>query len=74
LLRYDYEILSHLAPGADPPVPLLYDPELHKQHRSGHYRPLKKGTLVNAGPGLLSARSAHPTPGKGGIARAPACW
>ena len=47
LLRYDYEILSHLAPGTDPPAPLLYDPDLHKQHRSGHYQPLKRKTNEN---------------------------
>lgn len=42
LLRYDYEVLNHLAPGADPPEPMLYDPEVHHQHRSGHYHPLKR--------------------------------
>jgi transposase len=47
LLRYDYEVVNHLAPGADPPAPLLYDPDLHKQHRSGHYQPLKRRTREN---------------------------
>jgi len=47
LLRYDYEVLSHLAPGADPPEPMLYDPAIHKQHRAGHYRPLKSRPREN---------------------------
>ncbi len=47
LLRYDYEVLSHLAPGADPPEPMLYDPEVHHQHRSGHYHPLKRRPREN---------------------------
>jgi len=47
LLRYDYEVLSHLAPGADPPEPMLYDPAIHKQHRTGHYRPLKSRPREN---------------------------
>jgi transposase len=47
LLRYDYEVVNHLAPGADPPTPVLYDPDLHKQHRSGHYQPLKRRTREN---------------------------
>jgi hypothetical protein len=42
LLKKDEEVLSHLAPGAGPPVPMLYDPELHRRHRTGHYQPLKR--------------------------------
>ncbi len=42
LLKKEQEVLSHLAPGAEPPAPLLYDPELHRQHRTGHYQPLKR--------------------------------
>ena len=42
LLKQDDETLRHLAPGIPPPEPVLYDPELHKHHRTGHYQPLKK--------------------------------
>lgn len=41
LLKTDAEILSKVPPGKVPPPPLLYDPVLHRQHREGHYRPLK---------------------------------
>lgn len=47
LLRYDYEVLSHLAAGADPPEPMLYNPALHQQQRTGHYRPLKSRPREN---------------------------
>jgi hypothetical protein len=47
LLKQDDEMLSHLPPGAEPPEPVLYDPELHQQHRSGHYKPLKKRQSEN---------------------------
>jgi Transposase IS116/IS110/IS902 family len=42
LLRQDHDTLSHLAPGTPPPEPVLYDPELHRRHRTGHYQPSKK--------------------------------
>ncbi len=42
LLRQDHETLSHLAPGTQPPEPVLYDPQLHRQHRTGHYQPIRK--------------------------------
>jgi hypothetical protein len=42
LLKQDDETLSHLAPGTPPPEPVLYDPEVHRRHRAGHYQPLKK--------------------------------
>jgi hypothetical protein len=42
LLKKDEEVLSHLAPGVEPPTRLLYDPELHRQHRTGYYQPLKR--------------------------------
>jgi transposase len=42
LLKQDDETLRHLAPGTPPPEPLLYDPELHRRHRTGHYQPSKK--------------------------------
>lgn len=47
LLRQDYETLSHLPPGMKPPEPVLYDPELHKRHRSGHYRPIRTERAAN---------------------------
>jgi transposase len=47
LLRYDYEVVNHLAPGTDPPEPMLYDPEVHHRHRTGHYQPLKRRTRAN---------------------------
>lgn len=40
LLRSDYECMSHLAPGAKPPEPMLYDAQRHHQHRTGRYVPL----------------------------------
>jgi hypothetical protein len=43
LLKQDQELLSHLAPGADPPEPTLYDPELHRRHRLGQYQPRETG-------------------------------
>ena len=42
LLKKDYETLSQFAAGAEAPPPTLYDPELHRQHRTGHYQPLRK--------------------------------
>jgi transposase len=42
LLKQDDETLRHLAPGTQPPEPVLYDPELHRRHRTGHYQPLRK--------------------------------
>jgi hypothetical protein len=42
LLKQDDETLRHLAPGAPPPEPVLYDSEIHRQHRTGHYQPLRK--------------------------------
>lgn len=44
LLMTDYETTSHLAPGAKPPAPKLYESEVHRRHRQGHYRPLKPRT------------------------------
>lgn len=41
LLKKDYETLSDLAPGAKPPEPILYDPEIHKRHRHRQYQALK---------------------------------
>jgi hypothetical protein len=43
LLKKDQELLSHLAPGAEPPEPQLYDPEIHRQHRMGQYQSLGSG-------------------------------
>ena len=42
LLKQDDETLNHLAPGTEPPEPVLYDRQLHRHHRSGHYQPLRK--------------------------------
>jgi len=38
LLKKDQETVSKLPPGAEAPDPVLYDPKLHRQHRSGQYR------------------------------------
>src|SRR5260370_37953365 len=43
----DDETLSHLAPGTRPPEPVLYDRELHKHHRAGHYHPIRKEHPIN---------------------------
>ncbi len=42
LLKKDYEILTRLSPGTEPPPPTIYDPELHQRHRTGHYSPLRR--------------------------------
>ncbi|MBO0793690.1 MAG: IS110 family transposase [Ktedonobacteraceae bacterium] len=47
LLKQDDEMLSHLPPGTEPPEPVLYDPNLHKRHRTGHYRPIRKEHATN---------------------------
>ncbi len=47
LLKKDEEVVSHLAPGAEPPAPMLYDPELHRRHCSGHYQPVKRRAAGN---------------------------
>jgi hypothetical protein len=49
LLMTDYETLAACAGGQDPPAPLLYDPEVHKRHRNGHYqthKPKKQKQLL----------------------------
>jgi len=38
LLKTDVEVLSKVPQGKEPPPPLLYDPE---RHREGYYEPLK---------------------------------
>ncbi len=43
LLKKDQETLSKLSPGTKPPDPVLYDPEVHRQHRSGQYRSSSPG-------------------------------
>jgi len=43
LLKKDQEPLSKLPPGTEPPEPQLYDPEMHRQHRSGQYQPAHRG-------------------------------
>ncbi len=44
LLKTDYETLSQLPSGQEPPPPMLYDPAIHRKHQEGHYRSLKPGT------------------------------
>jgi transposase len=41
LLKTDAEIISKALPNETLPEPVLYDPEKHRQHREGHYQPLK---------------------------------
>jgi hypothetical protein len=41
LLKRDAELLARCAPGSLPPEPTLYDPQVHKAHREGYYRPSK---------------------------------
>lgn len=43
LLKKDEEMLTHLAPGAIPPEPQLYDSALHRKHRIGHYQSSRSG-------------------------------
>ncbi|MBO0795522.1 MAG: hypothetical protein J2P36_31915, partial [Ktedonobacteraceae bacterium] len=43
LLKRDRELLASLPPGTEPPPPALYDPEVHRQHRLGQYRPSHVG-------------------------------
>ncbi|WP_220196744.1 hypothetical protein [Ktedonospora formicarum] len=44
LLKTNQELLAKVPFGQDPPVPMLYDPEVHRLHRAGHYHSLKPGT------------------------------
>jgi transposase len=44
LLKTDQETVSTVPPGETPPAPMLYDPEVHRKHREGHYCSLKPGT------------------------------
>jgi len=43
LLKQDQETLSKLPPGVEPPGPVLYDAQLHRQHRAGQYRSQTSG-------------------------------
>jgi len=56
LLKRDAEVLSEVLPGQEPPAPLLYDPQAHRQHRQGQYRPLTSTPLPNTIP-ILRPRS-----------------
>ena len=38
LLKKDQELLSKLPPGTQAPEPVLYDPQIHRQHRAGQYQ------------------------------------
>ena len=41
LLKTDAEVVGKALPNETLPEPILYDPEKHRQHREGHYQPLK---------------------------------
>ncbi|MEO9031170.1 MAG: hypothetical protein ABI413_20365 [Ktedonobacteraceae bacterium] len=41
LLKQDAERVSQVHEGETPPDPILYDPELHRRHCNGEYRPIK---------------------------------
>lgn len=45
LLKTDYETLSQVPSGQEPPPPMLYDSAIHRRHQEGHYRSLKPGIL-----------------------------
>lgn len=47
LLKTDVEVLSKLSSGETPPPPTLYDPEVHRFHRAGHYQPVKPSLSAN---------------------------
>ncbi len=47
LLKRDYELLSHLAPGVKPPEPQLYDAAVHRKHRTGQYQVDRSRKVVN---------------------------
>lgn len=47
LLKKDYEVLSRLSPGTQPPPPTLSDPELHHRHRTGQYSPSRREGAKN---------------------------
>jgi hypothetical protein len=44
LLKTDYETSNQVPSGQEPPLPMLYDPVIHRKHQEGHYRSLKPGT------------------------------
>jgi transposase len=44
LLKTDAEAVSKVLPNETLPEPVLYDPEKRRQHREGHYQPLKMST------------------------------
>jgi transposase len=53
LLKKDQEVMSHLKPGMKAPEPILYDPEIHRRHRAGHYHappPEKMSKLIQFPP------------------------
>ncbi len=47
LLKKDQELLSQLPPGTEPPEPQLYDPQIHRKHRSGQYQPASPGEKLH---------------------------
>lgn len=48
LLKTDQELLGRIPPGTLVPAPMLYDPDIHRVHRQGVYRPLKPGRPADA--------------------------
>ncbi len=55
LLKKDQETLSKLRPGEEPPQPECYDPQVHHQHRAGHY----KASLAQEKPNRLIQLPPH---------------
>jgi transposase len=47
LLKRDAEVVNRVPVGQELPKPMLYDPEVHRSHREGHYKPLKSVALPN---------------------------
>ena len=60
LLKHDQELVRSTPRGQVPLEPMLYDPAVHRQHRSGHYRPLKPRTKPAAIIQLPNVNSLHP--------------
>lgn len=47
LLKRDAEVVKRVPAGQELPPPMLYDGEVHRRHREGHYKPLKSEALPN---------------------------
>jgi hypothetical protein len=61
LLKKDQESLNKLHPGTQAPGPVLYDPEVHRRHREGHYRApcREKGSIDSSS--FLHINSSFPS-------------